>query len=188
MIRDREKEYALTAFNSLKANMYRWTKDLDSHVERSISRVFYDQVVSTGPVKTKWSTVLSQDWEYNVMCDDHYMAPQTVCKFIMDCPFVLEDFNIFSDIFAACRKTIYITKDQNEELKQLTKKEPVVTRDRYKHLGYTIYVNGDPNNVLEKPELEVPSYYTDWENKTHANGFRPIVVDNNSPNLVGCFG
>ena len=70
----------------------------------------------------------------------------------------------------------------------MTKKEPVVTRDRYKHLGYTIYVNGDPNNVLEKPELEVPSYYTDWENKTHANGFRPIVVDNNSPNLVGCFG
>ena len=66
-------EYALTAFNSLKANKYRWNNMLISDTERSISRIFYDQVFSTGPDKSGFSTVLKGDWRSQKMCDDHYM-------------------------------------------------------------------------------------------------------------------
>ena len=60
-------EYALTAFNSLKANQHRWIDVLISDAERSISRLFYDQVFSTGPDKSGFSTVLNNEWDLQKM-------------------------------------------------------------------------------------------------------------------------
>ena len=181
-------EYALTAFNSLKANKYRWNTMLISDVERSISRLFYDQVFSTGPDKSGYSTVLKGEWGLQKMCDDHYMAPQSVTKFIMDqADMLLEDYDYFLDCFMMCRKTHYVMKSQNEELSALTKKTSVLTRDRYKHLGLNLYKGGKPNYIMEKPELQVPSYFTDWELGYQSNGFRATVVENEVGNLEDFF-
>ena len=177
-------EYALTAFNSLKANKYRWNTMLISDVERSISRLFYDQVFSTGPDKSGYSTVLKGEWGLQKMCDDHYMAPQSVTKFIMDqADIVLDDYDYFLDCFMMCRKTHYVMKSQNEELSALTKKTKVLTRDRYKHMGFNLYKGGKPNYVMKTPELEVPTYFTNWEEGYQINGFRSTVVENEVGNL-----
>ena len=172
-------EYALTAFNSLKANKYRWNNMLISDTERSISRIFYDQVFSTGPDKSGFSTVLKGEWGLQKMCDDHYMAPQSVTKFIMDqAGILLEDYEYFLDCFKMCRKTHYVKKSQNDKLAALTKKTNVLTRDRYKKLGFNLYKDGKPNYCMKKPELQVPSYFTNWEMGYQNNGFRSMVVDN----------
>ena len=169
------KEYARTAFDCLKASQYRWNKNLTTSTERSIARLFYDQVFSSGADKSGFSTIPKSEWCKYDMTDDHYMAPQSVTKFIMDTEFLLNDFEKFLDCFMMCRKTHYITKKQNEELKNLTKKTLVLTRDRYKHLGYTLYCNG---TKFPTPELQVPSYYTDWERGFQENNFRPTIIEN----------
>tara|TARA_Y100000817_G_scaffold310649_1_gene301605 strand:+ start:91 stop:654 length:564 start_codon:yes stop_codon:yes gene_type:complete len=168
-------EYAKTAFDSLRACQYRWNKNLTTSIERSISRLFYDQVFSSGADKSGFSTILKGQWWEHDMLDDHYMAPQSVTKFIMDTEFLLDDFDKFLDCFMMCRKTHYVAKIQNEELKNLTKKTLVLTRDRYKHLGYNLYGNG---TIFRNPELQVPSYYTDWEKGFQENNFRPTITDN----------
>jgi hypothetical protein len=179
-------EYALTAFNSLRANQYRWDKMLMTDAERSISRLFYDSVFSSGADRSGFSTVLKNDWKLQPMTDDHYMSPQSVTKFIMDqSNIMLEDYDYFEDCFMMCRKTHWVMKSQNEELKYLTKKTSILTRDRYKHLGLNLYKDGKPNYVMEKPELEVPTYFTDWEKGYQINGFRPTVVDNEKGSLEG---
>jgi len=181
-------EYALTAFNSLNANKYRWNTMLISDTERSISRLFYDQVFSSGPNKSGFSTVLKNDWGSQKMCDDHYMAPQTVTKFIMDqAGILLEDYDYFLDCFMMCRKTHHVTKQQNDDLAKLTKNTTVLTRDRYKHMGFNLYKRGLPNYVMTRPELQVPSYFTDWERGYQINGFRPASVENEVGNLEDHF-
>ena len=171
-------EYARTAFYGLIANKHRWNKETTTDIERSISRLFYDQVFSSGADKSGMSTVLKHEWDLAPMTDDHYMAPQSVTKYIMDTEFLLEDFDHFLDIFLMCRKTHYVYKSHNENLKDLTKKTLILTRDRYKHLGYNLYKNGRPENMLKTPELQVPSYFTDWERGYQQNGFRATIVEN----------
>jgi len=180
-------EYALTAFNSLNANKYRWNSSITSDVERSISRLFYDQVFSSGANKSGFSTTLKHEWDNQDMTDDHYMAPQSVTKFIMDSEFLLEEIDQFLDIFMMCRKTHYIKKSENEKLKELTKKTKVLTRDRYKHLGFNLYKKGNPNKSLIKPELMVPSYFTDWELGYQNNGFVATIVNNERGSLEDFF-
>jgi len=181
-------EYVLTAFLSLKANQYRWNKMLVTDAERSISRLFYDQVFSSGADKSGFSTVLKSNWGLQKMCDDHYMSPQSVTKFIMDqADILLEDYDYFLDCFMMCRKTHYVTKQQNDQLAKLTKNTAVLTRDRYKHMGFNLYKNGKPNPCMEKPELQVPSYFTNWERGYQINGFRATVVENEVSNLENFF-
>ena len=82
-----------------------------------------------------------------------------------------------------CRKTHWVMKSQNEELKFLTKKTNILTRDRYKHMGFNLYKDGKPNYVMKNPELEVPTYFTDWEKGYQINGFRATVVENEQGDL-----
>ena len=176
-------EYAKTAFDSLRASRYRWDKTLTTDVERSISRLFYDQVFSSGADKSGFSTTLKDEWNNQKMTDDHYMAPQSVTKFIMDSEFLLEDFDHFYDCFMMCRKTHHVKKSENELLSKLTKRTKVLTRDRYKHLGFNLYRNGEANYVMKSPELLVPTYFTDWELGYQNNGFRATIVPNESGTL-----
>ena len=181
------REYALTAFNALKANQYRWNNMLESDAERSVARLFYDQVFSSGADRSGFSTTLKNNWCLQKMTDDHYMAPQSVTKFIMDSEFLLENFDHFLDCFLMCRKTHWVKKSENEQLKKLTKKTKILTRDRYKHMGWNLYKAGKPNFVMEKPELQVPSYFTDWEMGYQNNGFISMVVDNKISTLEDFF-
>tara|TARA_B100000424_G_C22780058_1_gene419517 strand:+ start:155 stop:691 length:537 start_codon:yes stop_codon:yes gene_type:complete len=156
----RLKEYALTVYNSLKANSYRWKKGRYSDAEKSISRLLYDQCHSVGPQKTGLTTVPKALHNKDLMADDHYMTPQSATNFIYDNDFILNDFDKFFDFYISCLNTCYVLKSQNQEMKTITKKN-ILTKDRYKHLGYPLYKDGDPNNMVE--ELPVPEYYTEWE-------------------------
>ena len=156
----RLKEYALTAYNSLGANSYRWKKGRYSDAEKSISRVLYDQCHSTGPQTTGLTTVPKDIQNKELMAHDHYMTPQSATNFIYENDFILNDLDKFFDFYISCLKTCYILKSQNQEMKTITKKN-ILTKDRYKHLGYTLYKDGDPNKIVK--ELPVPEYYTEWE-------------------------
>jgi len=180
-------EYAKTAFDSLIVSKSRWNKDFTTSTERSISRLYYDQVFSSGPDKSGFSTVPKAKWSLQVMTDDHYLAPQTITKFIMDSEFLLENFDHFLDCFLMCRKTHYVAKTQNEELKKLTKKTSVLTRNRYKHMGFNLYKDGNADFILKTPELTVPSYLTDWEMGYQNNGFRATIVEDKRGSLESFF-
>ena len=134
-----------------------------------------------------FSTTLKFDWDYQAMTDDHYMCPQSVTKFIMDSEFLLEDFDHFLDCFMMCRKTHYVKKSENELLSKLTKKTRVLTRDRYKHLGFNLYKGGLEHHIMETPELLVPTYFTDWELNYQSNGFRATIIPNENGSLEGLF-
>ena len=175
MISNRTYEYCLTAWNNLKANAYRWHKELNTNAERTISRMFYQAVFDSLPDKTGLSTIPRAKTPMYNMTDDHYMAPQTVAKFVMESPELLNDYNRFEKIFLFCRKTIVVTKEQNLKLAQITKKQPVLTKDKYHYLGFKLYYGSE-----ELPEinqvLDVPKEYTEWESRFIDNGFRPTVV------------
>jgi len=183
-------QYARVAFNCLNANKDLWNM-MDStskDAERAISRIFYELVFSSGANRSGYSTVLKNNWDFQKMCDDHYMAPQSVTKFIMDEGILLDDWDGFLECFMMCRKTHYVTKQQNDQLARLTKNTAVLTRDRYKHMGFNLYKEGKPNYIMKRPELQVPSYFTDWEQGYQSNGFRATVVENEVGNLKDFFG
>ena len=175
MISDRTYEYCLTAWNNLKANAYRWHKELNTDAERTISRMFYQAVFDTCPNKTGLSTIPGAKTPMDNMTDDHYMAPQTVAKFIMESPVLLNDYNKFEEIFLFCRKTIVVTKEQNLKLAQITKKQPVLTKDKYYYLGYDLYF-GEEKLPEQNQVLDVPKAFTEWESEFIDNQFRPTVV------------
>jgi hypothetical protein len=175
MISGRTYEYCLTAWNILKSNAYRWHSELNTDAERTISRMFYQSVFDTLPDKTGLSTVADATSKDEGMTDDHYMAPQTVAKFIMERPELLNNYEKFEEIFLFCRKTVAVTKEQNLKLAQITKKQPVLTKDKYHYLGYDLYFEGE-----KLPEhnqvLDVPEDFTEWESKFIKNDFRPTTV------------
>ena len=175
MISNRVYEYCLTAWNNLKANAYRWHPELNTDAERTISRMFYQAVFDTCPNKTGLSTVACAKSTDEGMTDDHYMAPQTVAKYVMETPELLNDYKKFEELFLFCRQTIVVTKEQNRELANITKKQPVLTKDKYHYLGYDLYLDGE-----KLPEhnqvLDVPEDFTEWESKFIKNDFRPTTV------------
>ena len=175
MIKKRTTENCITAWNNLKANAYRWHSGLNKDAERSISRMFYQSVFDTLPDKTGLSSSPNAKSTDEGMTDDHFMAPQTVAKFIMESPELLNSYDEFEKIFLFCRKTIVVTKNENNRLAQITKKQPVLTKDKYHHLDIKLF-----DGFVELPAinqvLDVPEAFDEWEKKFIKNGFRPTQV------------
>ena len=172
---NRTYEYCLTAWNNLKANAYRWHPELNTNAERTISRMFYQSVFDSLPDRTGFSSHPGAKYTWNSMVDDHYMAPQTVAKFVMENPELLNDYKKFQEIFLFCRRTIVVTKEENNRLAQITKKQPVLTKDKYYHLGIKLY-HGNEELPTMNQVLDVPESFTKWENKFIKNNFRPTTV------------
>jgi len=172
---NRTYEYCLTAWNNLKANAYRWHPELNTNAERTISRMFYQSVFDSLPYKTGLSSTPGAKSTWEGMVDDHYMAPQTVAKFVMENPELLNDYKKFQEIFLFCRRTIVVTKEENNRLAQITKKQPVLTKDKYYHLGIKLY-HGREELPTMNQVLDVPESFTKWENKFIKNDFRPTTV------------
>ena len=55
------------------------------------------------------------------------------------------------------------------------------------HIIPSMLLKSIPNYIMEKPELEVPTYFTDWEMGYQTNGFRAVVVDNKVGTLEDFF-
>jgi len=175
MIDNRTYQYCLTAWNNLKANAYRWHPELNTDAERSISRMFYQSVFDTLNNKTGFSTSPGAKSTWEGMVDDHYMAPQTVAKFVMENPELINDYKKFQEIFLFCCKTIVVTKEENAKLAQITKKQPVLTKDKYHYLGIKLY-HGYEELPTMNQVLDVPKTFTEWESKFIKNDYRPTVV------------
>jgi len=175
MIDNRTKQYCLTAWNNLKGNSYRWHSELNTDAERSISRMFYQSVFDTLNDKTGFSTSPGAKSTWEGMVDDHYMAPQTVAKFVMENPKLLNDYDKFQEIFLFCCKTIVVTKEENNKLAQITKKQPVLTKDKYHYLGMKLYKGYEELPTINQV-LDVPEAFTEWESQFIENSFRPTVV------------
>ena len=172
---NRTYEYCLTAWNNLKANAYRWHPELNTNAERTISRMFYQTVFDSNPDKTGLSSTPGAKHTDEGMTNDHYMAPQTVAKFVMENPELLNSYDKFQKIFLFCRKTIVVTKEENKRLAQLTKKQPVLTKDKYYHLGIKLYQDYVALPTMNQV-LDVPESFDKWEQKFIKNDFRPTVV------------
>ena len=180
---NRTYEYCLTAWNNLKANAYRWHSELNTNAERTISRMFYQSVFDSLPYKTGLSSTPGAKSTWEGMVDDHYMAPQTVAKFVMENPELLNDYKKFQEIFLFCRRTIVVTKEENNKLAQITKKQPVLTKDKYHYLGIKLY-HGYEELPTMNQVLDVPKLFDEWEQKFIKNDFRPTTVYvSKKPNL-----
>ena len=70
----RWEEFAQTAFDSMKAGLYRWTPDASSSTIRSLTRLLYDQVFCCGePNKTGYISLNAMENKKNKqrVCVDH---------------------------------------------------------------------------------------------------------------------
>ena len=174
MIDEKAKEYCLTTCDFAKASLYRWKPGMNEHTERAISRTFYQMVFDTYPVKTGLSTEPGATTPDKRYTNDHYLSPQTIMKYIMDTE-LFNDYKKFEALFFECRKTIVVTRDQNNKLAQMTRKRPVLTKDKYDYLGYELYY-GDEKLPKINQVLPVPEEFTKWEMKYIKNGFRATIV------------
>ena len=167
-------KYAETVFISLNANRERWFHNMNStnpcqDTKRSIERIFYDQVISSGLDKTGLSVLPMKEY-YNEKnnpngvkpTDDHFNCPQGLTTLVYAHPTMLNNFDELLSFFANMRKTIKVPKPINEKLSQLDKLG-ILRKDRYRYLNLKLYINGNPNNVLPTSELEVEKVITNWE-------------------------
>ena len=111
------EEYCRTAFNSMKANLYRWGKpetDL-----RSLTRIYYVNVHDSGYDPLNYISEEAIPYRLNLqtkkITSDHYTRPQMQSRLIYNNPDkYLSDYDIFKKLFFDARKTVIITKDENE--------------------------------------------------------------------------
>ena len=110
-------EYCLTAFNSMKANLYRWGKP-ETDI-RSLTRIFYVNVHDSGKDNIKLISETAMKYKLSgakkTTTDDHYTRPQAQAYMIYDNPDkYLSSYDVFSNIFFNARKTIIVAKDEND--------------------------------------------------------------------------
>jgi len=174
---EKVEKYCLTIFDLFKSSFHRWNERLDEHTERVICRLFYHGVFDSYADRTILSTfpISNPGKKVKGATDDHFVPPQTFAKFIMDTPKILDDYNLFKSYFNVCRKTITVTKEENLQLRELTKTSPVLTKDKYYHLGMKLYHGYDELPTMNQV-LPVLEEFTIWENKFIKNDFRPTVV------------
>ena len=168
------EKYAETAYISLNANRERWLDNINSihpclDTKRSIERIFYDQIISSGLDKTGLSVLPTKEYYHEKNnptgvkpTDDHFNCPQGLTPLVYIHPTMLFEFDEFFHFFGKMRETIKVPKSVNEMLSQLDKLG-IPRKDRYKHLNLKLYIDGNPNHVLSTSELEVEKIITDWE-------------------------
>ena len=178
---------AIIAYNTLKANAYLWTSDMDKVTESLLTHLYYDLVfacyqdfigLSTFPMNVKYDDTIHSY--------DHFLRPQTVCKYIMDNKDVyLEDFIKFAEVFNSCRQVIRCTKKENKLLSVQTKEGGGYTQDQYKNAGIRLY---DNNGLLdENTVLPVIKGLSEWEGGYMDNVCRPLGVQVPKPNTLESF-
>lgn len=168
------EDFAQSAFDSMKAGLYRWTPDASSSTIRSLTRLLYDQVFCCGePNKTGYISLAAMENKKNKksVCTDHCLSPQFVARMIYDNPDVwLNDFEKFKVLFYQCCLTIKVTSEENTKLSKLTENVNgsftvhVPTHKKYDYLGIKLFhpEKGFVNNIFD--EL-VPPELVEYEEK-----------------------
>lgn len=190
MQKKQEKKISIAtiiAYNTLKANAYLWTSDMDSVTESMITHLYYDLVFACYQDDIKLSTFPKNvKFDAKIHTHDHFLRPQTICKYIMDNKNVyLEDFKKFAEVFNSCRQVIRCTKKENKELSNQTKNGGGYTQDQYKNAGIRLY---DNNGILdENTVLPVFKGLSEWEGRYNDNDFRSTIVEIPKPITLDTF-
>tara|TARA_Y100000004_G_C8771142_1_gene350764 strand:+ start:46 stop:636 length:591 start_codon:yes stop_codon:yes gene_type:complete len=170
----------------------RWNNNMTEDDERAISRQFYQAVFDTGPDRTGFATSERALYADSVTrrdyyVDDHFYSPQRVAKYILDNPNICQNYDKFYEIFLECRKTILVTKEENQKLSSIVKKfENVLTKDKYHYLDMLLH---NKSGVLpeDKQVLNIFPEFTEWERQFIDNDYRPLVVSNHIPSPLEAF-
>ena len=168
------EEYCLTAFNSMKANLYRWGKpetDL-----RSLTRIYYVNVHDSGYDPLNYISEEAIPYRLNLqtkkITSDHYTRPQMQSRLIYNNPDkYLSDYDIFKKLFFDARKTVIITKDENERASKDTNNNGILysikllSNEVYDSLGIKMY------------EFSNHHYWKDKEFKLVSNDVLPFNAE-----------
>ena len=111
------EEYCLTAWNSMKANLYRWGNP-ETDI-RSMTRIWYVNVHDSGRDKlnliSEAAIPYAKKSQTKKITWDHYTRPQAQSYMIYDNPEkYLFDFETFRKLFYDARKTVIVTCDEND--------------------------------------------------------------------------
>jgi hypothetical protein len=177
----------IIAYNTLKANAYLWTSDMDKATESLITHLYYDLVYACYQDFIGLSTFpMNANFDVKIHTYDHFLRPQTVCKYIMDNKNVyLEDFIKFAEVFNSCRQVIRCTKKENKALSIQTKEGGGYTQDQYKNAGIRLY---DNNGILdENTVLPVIEGLVEWEGRYNDNDSRSTLVEIPKPITLDTF-
>ena len=166
-------EYCLTAFNSMKANFYRWEKP--ETCIRSMTRIFYVNVHDSG--KDAIGLISKEAMKYKIesskkkTTDDHYTRPQAQAYMIYDQPDkYLSDYDEFRKIFFDARKTITLTKEQNDICSEDTSND-----------GTNFVIQTRSDKLYQKHGIKLFSYIGEgyWKNRIFAPASYDAMIFNN---------
>ena len=111
------EEYCLTAWNSMKANLYRWGKP-ETDI-RSMTRIWYVNVHDSGKDKlnliSEAAIPYAKKSQTKKITWDHYTRPQAQSYMIYDNPEkYLFEYETFRKLFYDARKAVIVTCDEND--------------------------------------------------------------------------
>jgi hypothetical protein len=150
------EKYCRVAYKSLYANRDEWGTP-DAH--RPITRIMYDQVFSSGCDKTlglisERAAALPK----SKRCDDHYLSPQFVGRMVMDNQErFLNNYESFKEVFYLARRTIAVTKPENNALSEFTNNRSgiyrvyIPTDKKYEALGINLLTEDDSGTLRVCP-------------------------------------
>ena len=160
-------EYCVTAFNSMRANLYRWGKP-ETDI-RSMTRQYYVNIHDSG--KDNIMLIIEKAMKYKLSSskktttDDHYTRPQAQAYMIYDNPDkYLSSYDVFKKIFFDARKTIVVAKEENDLFRNDT------TND-----GYNFNIKTRSDKLYQKHGVKLYRYSGSgkWTNRT----FTPVSYD-----------
>ena len=134
------EEYCLTAFNSMKANLYRWNNP-ETDI-RSLTRIYYVNVHDSGYDRLNYISEEAIPYRLNSQTKkitwDHYTRPQAQSYMIYNNPDkYLSDYDTFKKLFFDARKTVIITCDENDRASKDTNNDGILYT--IKHLSNEVY-------------------------------------------------
>ena len=168
------EEYCRTAFNSMKANLYRWGKpetDL-----RSLTRIYYVNVHDSGYDPLNYISEEAIPYRLNLqtkkITSDHYTRPQMQSRLIYNNPDkYLSDYDIFKKLFFDARKTVITTKDENDRASKDTNNNGILYS--IKHLSNEVY----DSLGIKMYEFSDHHYWKDKEFKLVSNDVLPFNAE-----------
>ena len=115
----RWESFANVAYHAMRGASPLWEYS-DSDTKISMTRLFYDQIFSSGnPYKTGYisSSALNAKRERKKTCNEHCLSPQFVARMIYDNPDVwLSDFEKFKDKIISKFNFVIIDRIPNTEI------------------------------------------------------------------------
>ena len=168
------EEYCLTAFNSMRANLYRWGKP-ETDV-RSLTRIWYVNIHDSGYDRLNYISENAIPFRLKKQTTkitwDHYTRPQAQSFMIYNNPTIyLEDYDTFKKLFFAARKTVIVTCDENERASKDTINDGI--EYKIKHLSNEVY----DSLGIKMYEFSNERYWKDRQFKLVSNDVLPFNAE-----------